>query len=353
MFASPHCSAKRRLGLLVLLAALTVASTSRGSSEGEAVMSARAQLARAKASLASAEGLLGEAQARSSDPEQAKLIDIATATIQKQQLAVQQAHDRLDLLLGCTSLKTQLDQDLRLSKQQQDRMEAGVAELKEWTRQNQEAQYAAFQLAVNALLDGILLKFIESFDSKIAQAETKLRAMPTNRADHWHMEELAALRLRLERLKVLRDGFKSGHMTLSVMELWNQLHELSQEAHLTSVEISDQVRKLAGNSAAQEVAEVMVLQAAANDFEKRLLKANFPLVNDAIKLGNLLVDYSYEAARWGASRNRILQQYQLNEQELVATAALGCQIERSLHRLKACRGEPAPALSGRCQREKP
>lgn len=351
MFDFRCCSVIRHLALLILLAALTSPSTARGNPEGAAVSSARAQLARAKASLANAEKLLSEAQARSTNPEQPKLIAIATATLKEQQLAMQQAQDRLDLLLGCTSLKMQLEQDMRLRKQQQDQIAAGLAELKEWTRQNEQAQYAAFEIAANALLDGVLLKFVESFEGKIAQTEARLRNMPTNRVNSWHLQELAALRVRLDRLKVLRDGFKTGHMGLSVMELWNQLHELSQQAHITSSEISDHVRKLANNSAVQTVVEEAALRAAASDFEKRLLKANFPLVNDALKLGNLLVDYSYEAARWLESRGRIVQQYQLTEQQLAAVAALGCQLERSLQRLKTCRGEPAPALSGRCQQE--
>jgi hypothetical protein len=61
------------------------------------------------------------------------------------------------------------------------------------------------------------------------------------------------------------------------------------------------------------------------------------------------VDYGFEAFRWNKSRLRIIQQYNLSDEELKAVAALKKQIEATENALKICPAEPLVATRSRRQ----
>ncbi len=355
MFSSCHISLRiMRTGWFAAAAVLVMLGLSgpaRGNPDMEQfIAEARAQLVKQKAALVADEALLGEALAEPAGPERDRLVQLAEQTREQQRRAVTQAQERLDKLLGCAEKRQQLERDLALLDRQQASIKAAAKELQEWTTQNEEAQHAAVRVATNLLVDGILGKFVESFDAQIEQGVKELRSMPTNRFDRRFLDDLVALRVKTDRLKTERDILKLAQTGKSSFALWNMLAAFSQQSHHTAVEITDLVRKLASNKLALKTVEMSALLAAANQFERRIIKAKFPLIGNAAKLGNFLVDYGYEAVRWTASRNRILQANSLTEQQLAAVEALGCQLERSMHHLRQCRGEPVPALRESCQR---
>lgn len=340
--------------LLGALLSLLVAQPAAAESRADQVQAARADLAKQEAALAENANLLQLAQARPASARRETLIGLAQAALAQQRRAVAQAQARLDALLGCSALQTQVERDLSIIDQQGAQLAAARAELDRWTQENDEAAKQAVSVAANALADGIIGRFIDAFGARISEAEASLKSQqPLPRMDRSTLEHIAGLRRRIDLLKAGRDGLRLAQARDTALELWQVLSELASESKKTSAEISDLALKLAKNDASRVVAERLALRAAASDFERQLLAAKFPLVGDAIQLGSLLVDYGYQATRFVESRKRILQQYQISEAQLAAVEALGCQLQRDLARLHSCRGTPAPAQSGRCQRAAP
>lgn len=344
----------RHRWLLGALFSLALLSGAAAGGSTESVQAARADLARQEAALAENQKLLQHAQARPAGEKREALIRLATAAIAQQSKAVAQSQARLDALLGCSGLQAQVQRDLSIIEQQQGQIAAAQGELARWTQENEAAAKQACEVAANGLADAILGRFIESFGSGISEAEASLRRQqPPIRYDQSTLEHIAGLRQRIAFLQAKRDGLRLAQAGDSALDLWQVLREVAAAGQKTSAEISDLTLKLAKNDATRLVVERLALLAAANDFERRILAAKFPLVGDAIQLGSLLVDYGYQAKRFAESRQRILQQYQVSEQQIAAVEALGCQLQRDLYRLHACRGIPAPAQSARCRRENP
>lgn len=336
------------------LLSLLVASSAGAQIQSPQVQAARADLARQEAALAEDESLLRQAQARPASDKRETLIGLANAALAQQRTAVAQAQARLDALLGCTALQAQVERDRAIIDQQGAQIAAARAELARWSKENEDAAQQAVRVAANALADGIIGRFIESFDARIGEAEASLRSQqPLPRFDQSTREHIAGLRRRLDFLRAGRDGLHLAQAQDTAFDLWQMLSELARESKKTSAEISELALKLAKNDATRKVAERLALLAAANDFEKQLLAARFPLVGDAIQLGSLLVDYGYQATRFIESRARILQQYQVSEAQIAAVEALGCQQQRDLTRLYLCRGLAAPAQSPQCRRAAP
>ena len=340
--------------ILVACLSLFWAGLAAADSPAEQVQAARADLAKQEAALVENERLLQLAQARPAGPKRDTLIALANAARTQQRTAVAQAQARLDTLLGCSKLQAQVQRDLAIVDQQQAQIAAAQGELARWTQENDQAAKQACDVAANALADGILGRFIESFSAGISEAEASLRSQqPLPRFDASTREYIAGLRQRIDVLKAKRDGLHLAQARDSAVDLWQLLHEVADVGKKTGAEISDLTLKLAKNDATRLVVERLALLAAANDFERRILAAKFPLVGDAVQLGSLLVDYGYQAVRFAESRQRILQNYQISEQQIAAVEAVGCQLQRDLARLHACRGTPAPAQSTRCRRATP
>ena len=343
---------RARVGALVFALAVlwTIAPAwaAEGGGSATEIANARAQLARAKATLVADEGLLQEAQAQPAGPERGELIQLAQDTVEKQRRAVGQAQQRLDALLGCTAARQQVELDQQASRRQLAASQALLAELDEWTRQNEEAQKKALEVARKALLDGALGFALAQVSGDLERAEKAWRQMPTDQYSELMMREVLARRRAIDSLKTARAELLTAKWGKGAYELWNALAGFVQSSRHTAAEISTLVRTLAGNKLVQGSAELAALQLASSRFEQRLIEAKFPLISDAAKLGNYLIDYGYEAGRWAASRARILEANRITEEQLAATAALGCQLERSMIRLTSCRGDRVPTLSGRC-----
>jgi hypothetical protein len=248
---------------------------------------------------------------------------------------------------GCADVGPQLKRDQEALRRQRQANESGLRELAGWEDENEKAQQAAVTVAKHALIDGTIDHFIDRFGERAKELQEQLDKKPIRRADRWFVHDLAGRINEINRLKNASEMLKIAHGSWQSFELWNELHELHERAHVTAVDVGGFVRKLAENRFVDEAAKKALL-AAANDFERKIIEANFPPATDAIKLGNFLVDYGYEAWRWTASRNRILEQNRLTEEELKAVTALSCQVERTVTRLNECQGTKPPALSRRC-----
>lgn len=322
-------------------------------SDAAQIAETRAQLARQKAALVAAEALLREAQNHPNPTERAEALPLAENTVAKQRQAVQNLQARLDTLLGCTEARQQVDRDRRVVESTQASVAAVSQALQEWTQQNEDAQRQAVQVATHALADGILGKFLESTEARLARGEAELRSLPANRVDPLFLADLKALRQQVNGLKLRRDLLKLTQAGKSAVELWNTVAEAAADSQHGAAEIGTLLRKLGANKLVLKSLEQGALLAATSQFERRLIDAKFPLIRDAAKLGNFLVDYGYEATRWVHSRRRILEASALSEQQLEAVAAVGCQLERSMVRLQTCRGERVSVLSARCQAVKP
>lgn len=340
-----------QLGALLWLG---LAGGAAADSPPEHVQAARADLAKQEAALAEDEKLLRLAEARPAGEKRETLIGLAQAALAQQRKAVAQTQARLDALLGCSGLQAQVQRDQTLLDQQRAQIAAAQGELARWTRESDEAAKQACEVAANALVDGILGRFIESFDAGIREAEASLRSQqPLPRFDDSTLRHIADLRQRIDVLKAQRDGLKLAQARDSAIELWQALRALATASQKTSAEISDITLMLTKNDATRVVFERLALLGATNNFQRRMLAAKFPLVGDALQFGGLLVEYGYQATRFAESRKRILQQYQISEQQLAAVESLSCQHQRDLARLHTCRGTRAPASQERCRREIP
>ncbi len=351
-FVRWRAAAASIIGLGVVLGvSLIMAKAAHGNPPLEPLIAeARTKLAEQKAALVADEGLLAQAQAQPAGAERDEMVLYAQKTIEQLRQAIAQTQARLDTLLGCTADRKQTERDLAVIKRQQALLGASARELKEWTAQNEEAQRAAVNAAFNLLVDGFLSGLIDDTEKKLEAAVKELRSMPTNQAGEWFVQDVKAQLSLIRKLKNERDLLRVTRGSKTSFELWNALAEFWSHAHQSVAQISDLAGKLASNEALLNTLLLGGLLAESSECKRRLLVKAFRPVSEVAKLGNFLVEYGYEATRWTASRNRILQADKLVDQQLAAVEALGCQLERSMYRLRQCRGEPATPPHERCQR---
>jgi hypothetical protein len=251
----------------------------------------------------------------------------------------------------CAPLDRQLERDKEALRRQMKVNEMGLKELEEWTKANKEAEVAALTLAAKTILGHVAINLegqinsMRSFKGWLTRYDKAIRKRGV---------PFEVLQVKIERAY---SGYvnawlaaKTGRVLnagLLINDVWSSFkkecgaiaeQQAKSDAAVRDILNDPTVKKLietddAGQEFAQSLLELM---SRSKELEK--------IIGPEVELGSFLVDYGYEAIKWAASRNRILQQTQLSEESLKAFDALKEQIESTTRKLKECR---TPAIARR------
>jgi hypothetical protein len=158
-----------RLAVLAVIAAPVARADAPADLDRE-IEQARAQLAKLRVELKSAELLRDEAQA-SEEPNHADMVRLATEAVAQQQSAIAKAQQRLDLLLlrrarpRCADLPKLRDRDQQALEKQQQYTNQGLDELQRWLETNKDAQREAITTGLEFVFGEAADYFSESAKS--------------------------------------------------------------------------------------------------------------------------------------------------------------------------------------------
>lgn len=249
---------------------------------------------------------------------------------------------------ACPTLDAQLARDRDALRRQQAVNAATSAELEAWAEESADAQRSALTLGAKAIL---------------GEAATRLRAREAN---------AVALRSALARHEgALRAGGVPPEEARELLDVAARLASRARmqaemgvtlEAALDLDAWYGLVKVEAGAIAARMAESDTGLRVALRHPAFEWIAARDPSLSDLVRapldlaattpgferfaphyaLAAFVVDYGYEAARWAASAERILQGRALSDQALLAVESLTRQIRRTVEWRNACRSAGMP-----------
>jgi hypothetical protein len=251
---------------------------------------------------------------------------------------------RRQAISAYSQIQHQLELDKAALERQQRSIQMGLRELDQWTEANKEAQN-------NALKIGITTIFGQAASEMEAQSKSaaSFRGWLT-RYDKMLREQGVPLQALQPKMEKALSGYinatiisKSGSALkqgLSGLDLWDatkseialiaQTQTKSNAAIKEVIEDPDLKRVLAMDNAGSELAEsILKLAAQSKELEK--------IIGPSVDVGTFVVDYGYEAIKWTASRNRIVDQWHLSDQELKAVDSLKREITNTVASLNTSR----------------
>lgn len=237
----------------------------------------------------------------------------------------------------CSAIEQQLVRDQNAMRRQQDSIMKGNRELEDWAKQNEEAQKAALDEAKKFLRDSVT-KGVEDFaTAKIAKLRSELmRRQPQGQTVSRYMEKIREFEAARNRLAAARDAAKIADKGYTPYDAWQEIRKWAAERK-RDVDIMNAFLK----DMRQDPATAQIAKEVFGDVAIDVLKLGLDgVVDSSLSLGDFLVKYGYEATKWTASRNRIVQQNELRDQDLRAVDALDRQIKRTVARLQECRAKP-------------
>jgi hypothetical protein len=243
-----------------------------------------------------------------------------------------------------SQIEHQLELDKAALERQKRSIEMGLRELDRWTEANKEAQNNALKIGITAIL-GQAASEMEAQSKSAASFKGWL-----TRYDKMLREQgvpLQALQPKMEKalsgyinatimsksgsaLKQGLSGLDLWHATKSEIALIAQTQAKSDAAIKELIQDPDLKRVLAMDNAGSEFAESLLkLAAHSKELEK--------IIGPTVDFGTFVVDYGYEATKWTVSRNRIIDQWHLSDQELKAVDSLKREITNTMASLNTSR----------------
>jgi hypothetical protein len=253
---------------------------------------------------------------------------------------------------ACCKTYGQLQQDIDANKRYGKEIEKAQAQLAEWTEKNDQAWRDAAMAGVEA----VVASCTAALDKRVARA-TELRTGLNN----------------MEGQLIGKYGQKNFNKLVSKLEVtsrsWDKATRLISKARIPGwfnagadgIGYYEQFMNAVSEVALIEGEGDRYLAEAIRDPEVgAIINQDFPMVDlqgfvygkemesllEAagmstlpVAFGDFLVKYGYSAADWALSRQRILQQLEVSEQQLKAVAALKKQMVHSMDDFKKCRAE--------------
>ena len=215
----------------------------------------------------------------------------------------------------------------------------GQQELTEWTKKNEEAQYDAIKTALNLFVDGGLAYLAESraardglkgalakYEKQLKSPAPQTRPAPAGKMaryeqahrgdgnDHIRREGLAEKKEKAEIFwKYFTANTKDADQSVS-----------SFKASLNAVQEEPILHKLLVDKG---------LMPLVNKFKTREL---FPKKPYLINLAEFTRDYGYDVVEWTASRNRIIQQYNVTDEQLRAVNSMTEELKHTMGAINEC-----------------
>lgn len=241
---------------------------------------------------------------------------------------------------NCVAVRDRYIRDMAAVHRMQKTIQMSRQELGEWTKRNEEAQRAAIMTAVNFLLDGALGFMAEATDvlngyrGAYAKYEKQLKRQK-KRVDPLQLAKLNEFDKRVQGLNlqmaVARDLQSKkdkaeifwGYFTSTARDVDESMGFI--QAIAAAIEEDPIIMKY--------VVEDKTLMPLVNKLKTRKL---FPKKPYLITSAEFLVDYAYNVGEWLASRNRIIQQYNVSDDQLRAVNSMQQELKKTMGLLNDC-----------------
>jgi hypothetical protein len=240
---------------------------------------------------------------------------------------------------NCSAVRDRYVRDMAAIQRMQKTIQMSQQELTEWTTRNEEAQRAAIMSAINLLVDGGLAYVAESTEAlnglkgALAKYEKQLKRQkrspdPLQQAKWIDMNKrILEMNASISAAKQLQDKKEKaeifwGYFTANTKEVDESMNGF--KAALNAVDEDPILHKLLVDKG---------LMPLVNRLKTREL---FPKKPYLVNLLEFAADYGYSATEWVASRNRIIQQYQVSDDQLRAVNSMQVELKRTMGALNEC-----------------
>lgn len=239
----------------------------------------------------------------------------------------------------CVAVRDRYIRDMAAIQRMQKTIEMSRQELDEWTARNQEAQVSAIKSALNLFVDGGLAYVADStrtlngLKGALAKYEKQLvrqgRAPDPLQKGKWmdmskrilEMEIAVSSARQLQAKKEKAEIFW-GYFTASTKDVDESMTGF--KAALNAVDEDPILHKF--------LLDKGLMPLVGRLKTKQLMPKKPYLLN----LLEFVKDYGYSATEWAASRNRILQQYNVSDDQLRAVNAMQVELKKTMGELNNC-----------------
>lgn len=247
------------------------------------------------------------------------------------------------LKVPCVLIEGQLERDMDAMRRQQRTNEMGFREIEDWTKESQDAQKAAILAGVGAIL-GPAAEALERRENSARGFKGWL-----TRYDKQIRQKGVPVEVLEGRIQTAMRGYASAKLDaaagralskgLELSDLWERFRTVTGAVANALAQSDADVRAALTHPAFQAFVDS---DASASDvvrmFADQIAEApGLKKWAPHYELASFVADYGYEAARWTAAYNRIVQQHKLADEQLKAVNALKLQIERTAKALQTCR----------------
>jgi hypothetical protein len=264
-------------------------------------------------------------------PEAARLADDFERRAQQMDREWQKNH--------CLAVRDRYIRDMAAIQRMQKTIEMSRQELDDWARRNEEAQASAIKSALNLFVDGGLAYIVESKNAlnglkgALAKYEKQLirqgRAPDPLQKGKWmdmskrilEMEIAISTAKQLQAKKEKAEIFW-GYFTASTKEVDDSMTGF--KGALTTVDEDPILHKFLADKG---------LMPLVNRLKTKEL---FPKKPYLLNFLEFVKDYGYSATEWVASRNRILQQYNVSDDQLRAVNSMQNELKNTMTQLNEC-----------------
>lgn len=317
--------------------------------EADCAMARSASAGARRSGNAQAETIAREAEAVAEDELRLarQLIQKAAARLAESEQALAAA--RRGTAAPCSDIEAQLERDKEAIKRYEKTLAMSAEEMEKWAEKNKKAEQEALKSAAGALFGSVSKELLEN--KKIAdhilrrfidyQVQVELNGAPKQKV---LVDQLikkmggasyayAMASAKADTGKVVETGVN--------LKTYYDMAKASVDSVKSAAAVGDkemaevlQMVKDPENDLRANVSDLVSLT-AEKGLEKVLEKT--PYLNNLASFSLFVRDYSYNGIAWYQSRERILQNEKIADEQLKAVAALQKQITKTMSRLKECR----------------
>jgi hypothetical protein len=224
-------------------------------------------------------------------------------------------------------------------KRNQKTIQMGQAELEDWTKRNEEAQRDAIKSALNLLVDGGLAYMAESTQAAnglkgaIAKYENQLKRKK-KRIDPLQWGKWLEMNKRLLEMNLFISGAKALQDTKEKAEIfWGYFTANTREIDRSTNDFKNALNAIDEDPILHKILVDKGLQPLVQRLKTKQLLPKKPYLLNLLEFAK---DYGYSATEWVASRNRIVQQYDVSDQQLRAVQVMQEELKKTVPALNVC-----------------
>lgn len=247
--------------------------------------------------------------------------------------------DRESETARCAAIRDRYIRDMETVKRNQKTIQMGQAELEDWTQRNEAAQQDAIKSALNLLVDGGLAYMADctqaanGLKGAIAKYENQLKRQK-KRIDPLQWGKWLEMNKRLLEMNLFISGAKALQAKKESAEIfWGYFTANAQEIDRSTNDFKNALNAVDEDPILHKILVDKALLPLVQRLKTKQLLPKKPYLLNLLEFAK---DYGYSATEWVASRNRIVQQYDVSDQQLRAVQVMQEELKKTVPALNAC-----------------